>query len=174
MKLVVGLGNPGVEYSDTRHNVGFIAANMMAGKFGVSFSNNKKFNAEIAEAKIGRKKIILAKPLTFMNESGKSVQAIINFFKIKPSDIIVAHDDKDIALGEYKIQFNRSSAGHNGVQSIIDHLGTQNFFRLRLGIKPLKQISDTADYVLGKISKNEKQKLDEILPDATDKLLQSL
>lgn len=170
MKLIVGLGNPGAEYALTRHNVGFVAVDILAENLGASFSVNKKFNAEISEAKNGRKKIILAKPRTFMNESGKSVRAIANFYKIKSSDIIVLHDDKDIGLGEYKIQLNRSSAGHNGVQSVIDHLGTQNFYRLRIGIRPKKEISDTSDFVLGKISKNEKTLLDGITRDAVEKI----
>lgn len=174
MKLIVGLGNPGSEYSATRHNVGFLAVEVLAQKSDAVFSMNKKFSAEIAEMKKGRKKIILAKPQTYMNDSGISVRAIAYFYKIKPSDIIVLHDDKDINLGEYKIQLNRSAAGHNGVQSIINHLGTQNFYRLRIGIKPKKQISDTADFVLGKISKTESVLLNKIVEEATEKIFETL
>jgi peptidyl-tRNA hydrolase, PTH1 family len=174
MKLIVGLGNPGPEYSATRHNAGFLAVDIIAEKTGAIFKLNKKFSAEIAEAKTGRKKIILAKPQTYMNESGKSVGAIAAFYKIKSTDVIVIHDDKDIALGIYKIQQNRSSAGHNGVQSIIDHMGTQDFLRLRLGIKPERQISDTADFVLGRLSKSEKNILVKITLEATDDLLAAI
>jgi len=171
MKLIVGLGNPGSEYTNTRHNAGFLAIDRIADKTSAIFSANKKFFAEIAEVKLGRKKLILLKPQTFMNESGKSVQAAAVFYKISPADIVIIHDDKDIALGEYRIQQNRSSAGHNGVQSIIERLGSQNFTRLRLGIKPEKQIADTADFVLGRLTKDEKTNLEKTSIEATDELL---
>ena len=171
MKLIVGLGNPGREYMNTRHNAGFIAMDFLADKLNAKFSFNKKFNAEIAEAKNKNAKIILAKPQTFMNESGKAVGAISEFYKIKPQEILVIHDDKDIALGEAKIQTNRSSAGHNGVESIIERLGTQDFERMRLGVKSETNIADTADFVLGKFSKEEKKVLIEVIEKEIEKLL---
>lgn len=148
-KLIIGLGNPGKQYEKTRHNVGFMALDEMA----PGFKFVKKFNAEIA---IGEQ-IIFAKPQTFMNLSGQSVQAIMSFYKITPEELIVIHDDLDIELGEFKVQKNRSSAGHNGVQSIIDSLGTKNFSRIRIGIRnPNPEINLSAEkFVLQKFSKEE-------------------
>lgn len=163
--LVVGLGNPGREYANTRHNIGFV----LTDKLAADFKLNKKFQAEVAEIKTAGQKTILAKPQTFMNESGQAVQAIMNFYKIKPEHLIVAHDDLDIPLGQFKIQKNRSAAGHNGVQSIIDQLGTQGFIRLRLGIgakRPTRQ--DGASFVLAKFDKEENKQLEEILVSATE------
>jgi len=127
MKLIVGLGNPGIKYKNTRHNVGFMALDKMSG----DFKFNKKFNAEVSKID----DTVLAKPQTFMNLSGPSVQAVMSFYDIAPDDLTVIHDDLDIALGEFKIQKGRSSAGHNGVQSIMDSIGTKEFTRVRVGIK---------------------------------------
>ncbi|MFA5127849.1 MAG: aminoacyl-tRNA hydrolase [Patescibacteria group bacterium] len=170
MKLIIGLGNPGKEYVNTRHNAGFMALDYLADKLGASFTKNNKFNAEIAESKLGQEKAILAKPLTFMNESGRAVRAICDFYKISPSDVLVIHDDKDITLGESKTQTNRTSAGHNGVESIIGHLGTQEFTRLRLGIKSPTDIMDTADFVLGKFTTEEKNILVEVIKKEIEKI----
>lgn len=171
IKLIIGLGNPGEEYENTRHNIGFIILDKMAEMFNGRFSINKKFSAMTCETKIDGKKVILAKPQTFMNSSGKSVLAIKNFYRLKPENIIVAHDDKDIPSGEYKIQSNRSSAGHNGVQSIIDCFGTKNFSRLRIGIKPRKDVADTSKFVLGKISKNELATIGPAINEAVARLV---
>lgn len=171
MKLIVGLGNPGKEYENTRHNAGFIALDILCEKLSGSFSLNKKFNAFIAEVKNGREKIYLLKPQTYMNESGLSVRAVLDFYKIGPENVIVFHDDKDIAVGEYKIQTGRSSAGHNGVKSIIEHLGTREFTRVRLGIKPEHPISDTANFVLSKISTAEKKLLNANIEEAIQKIM---
>jgi len=174
MKLIVGLGNPGKEYDNTRHNVGFMALDKLASFFDAVFTTAKKFNAEIAEVKNGRKKIILAKPLTFMNETGRAVRAIADFYKIKPSDIVVVHDDKDITVGEFKLQTNRSSAGHRGAQSVIDRLKTQKFDRLRIGIKPARDIRNTADFVLGRITKPENKVIMEAISRALEALKNEL
>lgn len=155
MYLIVGLGNPGEEYNLTRHNTGFIVLDIIAEKFRVAFKYEKKFKAEITEIKLGREKIILAKPSTYMNLSGQAVFNIKQFYKIEPKNIIVIHDDKDIEFGTYKIQFNRGAAGHNGVISIIDKLADKNFFRIRIGIKPTTQIKDTAKFVLMNFTKKE-------------------
>jgi len=135
MKLIIGLGNPGEEYKKTRHNAGFLALDELvsSNKYQV-LSTQLKFNAEISNGTIDSEKIILAKPQTFMNNSGEAVKAIIDYYKIKPEDIIVIHDDLDILLGEYKISKNKNSGGHKGVQSIIDYLGTKDFMRIRIGI----------------------------------------
>lgn len=153
MKLIVGLGNPGKEYKDTRHNAGYL------------------FIDKLADEVIS-KKIILLKPKTFMNNSGTAVRAKVDFYKLSPADLIVAHDDKDLLLGEYKIQTNRSAAGHNGVQSIINHLGTQNFTRVRIGIAPedKQTMGDTADFVLNRFTKKEKEILEKALAKAIEKI----
>jgi len=168
MKLIVGLGNPGKEYQNTRHNVGFIMAEKLISSFKFPISKlEKKFNAQISAGLFNGNKIIIVQPQTFMNESGIAVRAISDFYKITPNDIIIVHDDKDIALGEYKIQTDRGPAGHNGVKSIIEHLGTQNFTRMRIGVAPKEhEIQDTADFVLGKLRKEEKIILDDVLEKA--------
>jgi len=159
MKLVVGLGNPGKKYETTRHNVGFLVLD----KLTSDWKENKKANALCVKTKINGKDVVLAKPQTFMNESGVAVRALCDFYKIKPTDVIVVHDDKDIPLCEYKIQTNRGPAGHNGVISIITHLGTQNFTRIRIGIKTDRKIDDTANFVLDKFSKAEIKILNEVI-----------
>jgi len=135
MKLIIGLGNPGKEYEKTRHNAGFLAVDKIIENFQFSIFNFQlKFNAEISQGIINNEKVISVKPQTFMNGSGQAVKAIADYYKIKPEDIIVIHDDLDIPLGKYKISKGKSSAGHKGVQSIIDLLGTKNFTRIRIGI----------------------------------------
>jgi PTH1 family peptidyl-tRNA hydrolase len=170
MKIIVGLGNPGEKYTKTRHNIGFILLDYIIKEKGLEWENNKKFNAQIC--KDGE--TIYVKPLTFMNNSGKSIQAIMSFYnmlpkkmkimKIKNSDLsdilTVIHDDLDIDLGKYKVATNSRSAGHNGVQSIINHLKTKNFRRIRIGIKGDKpKQMPTPAYVLQKF-----------LPDELDKI----
>ena len=158
MKLIIGLGNPGNKYQETRHNIGFMVIDKIATNFQFSIFNFKLiFNAEISEKILKDEKIILVKPQTFMNNSGHTVKTIIDYYKIPIKDIIVIHDDIDLDLGEIKMQQDRSSAGHNGVQSIIDSIGTKDFTRIRIGIKPInKEISiDTEKFVLQKFTKEE-------------------
>lgn len=174
MKLVVGLGNPDKKYQGTRHNIGFDIIDAMAESTGAVFAINKKFNSQIAEIKINNQKIILLKPMTYMNESGVAVFEATKFFKIDTKDIVIIHDDKDIALGEFKLQFNRSSAGHNGVQSIIDRLGVKTFFRLRFGIKPKTEIKDTADFVLKKFTALEKTAIKKLINNAVEEIMAKL
>ena len=160
MKLIIGLGNPGKQYANTRHNAGFIILDEILKSLGFpEFSPNKKFEAEISETTIEGEKIILAKPQTFMNRSGQSLQSIMQFYKIAVEDIIVLHDDLDIILGEFKISVDSSSAGHNGVQSIFDTLGTQKIKRIRIGIegaeKKLARIIPGDVFVLQNFSQEE-------------------
>lgn len=140
MKLIVGLGNPGKKYKATRHNIGFIFIDaLQAGWNFPVFEFQKKFNAELSRENFQQEDIILVKPQTFMNLSGESVKKILDFYKMIPKDILVIHDDLDIAMGNFKIATNSSSAGHNGVQNIIDQLGTQEFRRIRVGIGQTKE-----------------------------------
>ena len=169
MKLIIGLGNPGNKYKKTRHNIGFMVIDEITTNFQFPIFNFKSiFNAEISKKILKDEKIILVKPQTFMNNSGRAVKAIIDYYKITTEDIIVIHDDIDLNLGEIKIQQNRSSAGHNGVQSIIDSIGTKDFTRIRIGIKPINQeISiDTEKFVLQKFIKEEKEIIQETIERA--------
>lgn len=155
MKLIVGLGNPGKKYERTRHNVGFMVLDRLHEAWGSyqpsAWELSKKFNAVIAGCTIRSEKVVLVKPMTFMNASGEAVQLIAHFYKIPPADIILVHDDKDLPLGTVKFQRNRGHAGHNGVRSVIEHIGTQDFARYRVGVADPKQTrGDTADFVLGK------------------------
>ena len=140
MKIVIGLGNPGQNYENTRHNAGSKALDFFKESLsGFSdWQNSEKFKAEISEGEIDGQKIILAKPQTFMNLSGQAVRLLKDFYKIDPSDIIIIHDDIDLMLGDMRLSQNSGSAGHRGAQSVIENLGSQNFGRIRIGIKPQK------------------------------------
>ena len=151
MKLVVGLGNPGKDYENTRHNIGYMFLDYMLkdSKFVVK----KKFNAMEYETMVNREKVLFIKPMTFMNDSGASVIKYANYYKLESSDILVIQDDLDMLTGKYKLLFNRGDGGHNGIKSIVSSLGTRGFLRLKIGIS--KANMDTKDYVLGKFSKKE-------------------
>lgn len=165
MKLIVGLGNPGKRYEKTRHNVGFMVLDKLHDELRSSGINewnlNKKFNAYISGCTIHGEKIILAKPLTFMNRSGETVGLIAHYYKMSHEDIVIVHDDKDIDLGEVKIQQDRGHAGHNGIRSIIEHVGTKDFMRIRVGVKSdnERKMKNTAKFVLGKFGVFEKRSL---------------
>ena len=131
MKLIVGLGNIGKEYDETRHNAGFMTIDRFAEKHALEF-NKQKFDAMIADGIINGKKVILAKPTTYMNESGRSVRQIVDFYKLDPEDVLVVHDDMDLATGRLRLRQKGSAGGHNGIKSIIAHLGTEKFKRLRI------------------------------------------
>ena len=157
MFLIIGLGNPGKDYEKTRHNVGFMILDKLLSDLELAdWTDSKKFRAKMAEGKIGAEKIMLLKPQTFMNNSGQAVSAAAKFYKIKPADIWVIHDDLDLPLGKMKIQRDRSAAGHHGVQSIIDALGTRDFVRWRVGIAPIRTSKKSgADFVLSRFSQAE-------------------
>lgn len=176
MFLIIGLGNPGKEYEKTRHNVGFAVLNKLIADLELGdWTESKKFHAEIAEGKIGQKKILLLKPQTFMNNSGQAAAAAAKFYKIKSTDIWVIHDDLDLPLGKIKIQRDRSSAGHNGVQSIIDALGTQDFVRWRVGIAPIRQTKKSgADFVLSKFSLAETEVIKKAISTAAKTINEQL
>ncbi|OGH94521.1 MAG: aminoacyl-tRNA hydrolase [Candidatus Magasanikbacteria bacterium RIFOXYD2_FULL_41_14] len=174
MKLIVGLGNPGKKYENTRHNVGWLVLDKIISDFRLQISdlNKKNINAEIFALEIKKQKIILAKPLTFMNESGQAISALVNFYKINPTDLIVVHDDKDLPLGEIRVQTNRGPAGHNGIKSIIEKLGTQNFTRVRVGVAgEMLEKMETADFVLAKFTSEEKKVLEKVLAEAVKKIV---
>ena len=160
-KLLIGLGNPGKKYQNTRHNLGQILVSRYAQKLAVDLIPNHKFKALVGETRVGESKIILATPTTYMNLSGQSVTKIANFYKIIPSAIYIAHDDLDLRVGESKIQFDRGPAGHNGIISIIENLGTQAFWRIRIGISHPIDNLPVEDYVLLPPKPEEKTKIDQ-------------
>ena len=158
MFLIVGLGNPGLKFKNTRHNLGFDIVNLIKKQESFSaWQNKKKLKVKISQGVIGEKDIILAKPQTFMNLSGQAVKQLIKFYKIPLENLWVIHDDLDLEIGKIKIKKDSRSAGHKGVQSIIDELGTKNFNRLKIGIGPKPMEADSKKFVLQKFNKNEKE-----------------
>lgn len=163
MKLIVGLGNPGARYETTRHNVGFLAIDRLVDAWGAS-GGGKKFEAEVYSCSVGGEKIVLAKPQTFMNLSGRSVGPMLSFYKIEPSDLIVIHDELDLPPMSLRIKRGGGAGGHNGIKSIDEHLGSQDYYRVRIGIgKPER--GNGADYVLDQYSDQELNELDPKLDD---------
>ena len=137
MKVIAGLGNPGREYAQTKHNVGFLMVDALAAHLGVT-EWREKYDALIARARIGSEAVLLVKPQTYMNESGRAIAPLMNFYKLVADDLIVAHDDMDIPVGSIRIRKKGSSGGHNGIKSILAHLGDEHFARIRIGIgRPL-------------------------------------
>ncbi|MBR4671732.1 MAG: aminoacyl-tRNA hydrolase [Bacilli bacterium] len=169
MKLIVGLGNPGKEYENTRHNTGYIFIDSFAKKLNITF-DKEKFNGLYAETTINGEKILLVKPLSYMNLSGEVVGKFVNFFKIDINDILVISDDLDLEVGRIRLRSKGSSGGHNGLKNIALHLNTEDFKRLKIGISNNKLI-DTKDYVLGKFSKEDKETIEKMKP-TIDELLE--
>jgi len=162
MYLVVGLGNPGDEYAKTRHNIGFMAADKIFSRYNFTPFKNK-FEGLLAEGTIENEKILLLKPQTFMNLSGNSVAKVASFYKIEPKNIIVIHDDKDLALGKIKAKIGGSAGGHNGLKNIDSHIGTE-YNRIRVGAgSPQEHHTDTINFVLSRFSKAEMEILQERL-----------
>lgn len=160
--LIAGLGNPEKRYLTTRHNIGFMFVESIASSFGFGeFEFSKKVNGFLAKGKIGDKNVILLKPSTYMNNSGKALKAAKKLFSIKPENVMIAHDDMDIAFGSQRIRKNGSSAGHNGIKSIITELKTPDFTRIKLGIGRPMPGTDIAEYVLSEFSEEELETLSE-------------
>ena len=157
MKLIVGLGNPGREYENTRHNIGFLTLDKYADKLGVSI-NKSKFYGLYGETLVNGEKVLFLKPQSYINLSGEVIRKFVDFYKISIEDILIIHDDLDLGVGTYKIKQKGSSGGHNGLKNIELHLGTQEYKRIKIGISNNKNI-DTKDYVLGKLSKEENDSL---------------
>lgn len=156
MKLIVGLGNPGKEYDNTRHNMGFMFLDFYLDKKGYNVNWSEKFNGLYTDININGEKVILVKPQSYMNLSGGVVRKFLDFYKVNIEDVLIISDDLDLSLGNFKLKMNGSSGGHNGLKDIERNLGTQEYKRLKIGISNDKQ-SDTKDYVLGKFSKNDKE-----------------
>ncbi len=153
MKLIVGLGNPGREYKKTRHNIGYMLLDKIALDKGISF-DKERFNAKYLEYTYKDEKILMIKPLSYMNLSGEVVVKYVQYYKIDIGDILVIQDDLDLAVGRYKLMFKHGDGGHNGIKNIISNLNSKEFLRLKIGISKNTYI-DTKDYVLGKFSGEE-------------------
>ena len=160
MHLIVGLGNPGKEYENTRHNIGFNAIDVISKKYKIEL-NRIKFKGVYGETFIKGEKVILLKPSTFMNLSGESIRAVMDFYKINKEDVLVIYDDISLEVGRLRIRDKGSAGGHNGIKSIISHMGTEEFGRIKIGVGQPK--GDLVNYVLGNFAKEEKQILDEVL-----------
>lgn len=152
IKLVVGLGNPGRQYEDTRHNAGFLLLDYLVARHAARWSLNNQFQGEVANFSLSGNKALLLKPMTFMNRSGLSVGNVLRYYKIKPEEMLVVHDELDLPEGCVKMKRNGGHAGHNGLRDIIAHAGTRDFFRLRIGIGRPVAGYNVADYVLSKPS----------------------
>lgn len=185
IKLIVGLGNPGADYVKTRHNCGFWFVEALASEFMTSLKNEKRFSGEYTKAIANSRDLHLLKPMTFMNHSGQSVAACARYYKIEPEEILVAHDELDLEPGTVKLKKGGGHGGHNGLRDIISHLGTKDFYRLRLGIGHPGHRSQVVNYVLHNIAKDQKELVDitiqeslEIIPllqqNEFDKAMQQL
>jgi PTH1 family peptidyl-tRNA hydrolase len=168
VKLIVGLGNPGIEYQFTPHNLGFLAIDRIAGELGIEV-RNRQCRALTARAEIEGVPVMLAKPETFMNLSGLAVAELVRKHEVAPElDLIVIQDELDFPLGTLRIHTRRSSAGHNGIESIIGALGTKDFLRIRIGVAPERKIADGERYLLGPMRKAELKVVDGMLDAAED------
>ena len=168
MKLIVGLGNPGIEYQFTPHNLGFLAVDRIASERGVDV-RNRQCRALTARMQVGAEPVLLAKPETFMNLSGVSVRELVGEYDLKPeSDLIVIQDELDFPLGTLRLHTRRSSAGHNGIESIIGALGTQDFLRIRMGVAPERKLEDGQRYLLAPMNKAALAVVDGMLDTAAD------
>ena len=171
-KIIVGLGNPGPKYQFTRHNIGFLIVDHLAKEYRLPFTLGKKsFKSEIALGTIKNHKVLLLKPLTYMNRSGEAVVAVLNFYKNKPEDLLVIHDDLDLPLGKIRIVKKGGAGGHNGIRSIIASLGTREFPRLRVGIGRPQGGMKVAHYVLSNFTKEEMLLVNKIVEISTDAIL---
>lgn len=160
MFVIVGLGNPGREYNNTRHNIGFEAINYLAKMYSIDI-DREKFKGVYGEGFIKNKKVILLKPTTYMNLSGESLKSIMDFYKLAEDEIIVIYDDISLPIGRFRIREKGSAGGHNGIKSIINHLGTNNFSRIKIGVGEPK--GNLVNHVLGKFSKADNEIISEIL-----------
>ena len=166
--LVVGLGNPGPRYETTRHNVGFMVADVLAARLGTGFKVHKKSGAEVATGRLGGRSVVLAKPRVYMNESGRQVGPLANFYSVAPADVIVIHDELDIDFGRIRLKLGGGEGGHNGLRSVASALSSKDFHRVRIGIGRPPGRKDPAAYVLENFSSAERTEVPTILEQAAD------
>ncbi|MGI6450619.1 MAG: aminoacyl-tRNA hydrolase [Desulfitobacteriia bacterium] len=164
MKAVIGLGNPGIKYSETRHNVGFMLLDIMVKELGYTYRND--FRGKVAEGRANGERIFFLKPYTYMNLSGLAVSQLVGYYKLAAGDILVIFDDMDLPLGKIRLRPKGSAGGHKGMKSIIQELGTQEFWRLKIGVDRPPEAEDVINHVLSSFSKAEKKILAEALASA--------
>lgn len=166
--LVVGLGNPGSEYERTRHNIGFLVADVLAQRVGGRFAVHKKSGADLLQARLDGRQVLIAKPRSFMNLSGRSVAALAKFFSVPPTEVIVVHDELDLPFGQVRLKRGGGEGGHNGLRSVSSALTTKDYLRARIGIGRPPGRQDPADYVLKPFSSVERKELPVIVEQAAD------
>ena len=166
--LVVGLGNPGPNYAKTRHNIGFMVADILADRMSSNFKVHKRSGAEVATGHLGGRSVVLAKPRVFMNESGRQVGPLANFYSVSPADVIIVHDELDIDFGRIRLKLGGGEGGHNGLRSVASTLGTKDFQRVRIGIGRPPGRKDPAAYVLENFSAAERTEVPTICEQAAD------
>ena len=167
MFLIVGLGNPGKEYQNTRHNLGFMVVDELASRLGIK-AYKSKCQAFIASERLADHKVILAQPQTFMNNSGQAVRALVDWFKVDPEKVILIYDDVDLEVGQLRVREKGSAGGHHGVESVIANVGTTGFVRVRIGVDRPTPLGDVSDYVLQNIPTDQREVLAEAVIKAAD------
>lgn len=168
IELIVGLGNPGPDYEPTRHNAGFWFVDALARRCGQDFRSEARFQSEVARCLVDGNEIRLQKPMAFMNRSGQPVSALARFFRIELEQILVVHDDLDLPPGTIRLKKGGGHGGHNGLRDLISHLGSREFYRLRVGIGHPGHRDQVVDYVLKKPSKEDRRQIEDALDDALD------
>jgi len=166
LRLIVGLGNPGPDYAETRHNAGFWFCERLACELGVSFSRESRYHGLVAKARLGGSELWLLQPQTFMNRSGQAVQALTHFYRIAPAEMLVVHDELDIPPGQMRLKFGGGLGGHNGLKDITAYLGTQDYWRLRIGIGHPGDRNEVVNYVLKPPRREEREEIDAALDRA--------
>jgi PTH1 family peptidyl-tRNA hydrolase len=166
--LVVGLGNPGPDYAKTRHNLGFMVADILADRIGSKFKVHKKSGAEVTTGRLGGRSVVLAKPRVYMNESGRQVGPLAKFYSVAPADVIILHDELDIDFGRIRLKFGGGAAGHNGLRSVTSALGTNDFQRVRIGVGRPPGRKSGAAFVLENFSAVERPEVPTICEQAAD------
>lgn len=167
MKLIVGLGNPGKQYHQTRHNIGFDVIDEVSSRFNIPLSQ-AKWQGIYGMGHVNGEKVILLKPLTYMNLSGESVRAVMDFYDLDPEDLVVIYDDLDLPVGKIRLRQKGSAGGHNGIKSIIAHLGTQQFNRIRVGIDRPPTGMSVSDYVLSRFQKDDREAIEQTIKVCAD------
>lgn len=167
-RVIVGLGNPGARYERTRHNAGAMALAVLAERTGTELKWHKKSGCLVGETTLGGQRIVLARPLSFMNESGRAVRDVARWYGVDPEDLVVVHDELDVAFGQVRVKRGGGTAGHNGLKSVGAHLGTKDFARVRIGVSRPAGNRDAADWVLAAFSGEERKELPQILERAAD------
>lgn len=170
MYIIAGLGNPSKEYEKTRHNAGFDTIDLLAEKLGIDLTE-KKHRAYCGKGMIGTEKVLLLKPQTFMNNSGESLRDAADFYKVEPEQILVIYDDISLEPGQLRIRMKGSAGGHNGIKSIIAHLKTQDFPRIKIGVGAKPERMDLADYVLSRFSPSEREKMEESFREGAEAVI---